>query len=180
MSEKFSLEFANEAGLDIIETIYNEAIDSLRVRKIHQWRRGVYPTRQTAVDAFNKNCLYLCRMGDEVVGTVILNGLQSSEYDTIKWKWGGKFLVIHTLVIRPAFCGKGAGRFIMRYAENFALSNGYESMRLDVFPGNAVAVGLYQSFGFTYSGKIYFEQKEPTFEWYDCYEKLLRRPERID
>lgn len=62
----------------------------------------------------------------------------------------------------------------MEYVVEHAEKNNYTCIRLDVFPDNRAAVNLYRYFGFEYVGKVFFDMKEPSYEWYDCYEKQIR------
>jgi RimJ/RimL family protein N-acetyltransferase len=62
---------------------------------------------------------------------------------------------------------------IMEYIIKFAEENGYNAIRLDVFPGNQAAVSLYLKFGFEFVGKVFFDIKDPGYEWYDCYERRI-------
>lgn len=161
-------------NLDLIETIYNESIDWLESQDIHQWKRNVYPTRNSAQEALVEECLYCCFIDEKLAGTFIINEFQLLQYEALNWKYNnGKILVLHTLVIRPCEAGKGIGRTVMEYIIEYAKKNGYTSIRLDVFPNNQAAVNLYRFFGFEYAGKVFFDMKEPSYEWYDCYEKLI-------
>lgn len=160
--------------MDIIETMYNESIDWLNSQNIHQWKKDVYPTRNSANEALKEGSLYCCYVDERIAGTFIINEFQPTQYEALKWKYkNGKALIIHTLVVNPNEAGKGIGRAIVEYIFEYAKEQSYNCIRLDVFPDNNAAVKLYLSFGFEYVGKVFFEIKEPNYEWYDCYEKLI-------
>lgn len=160
--------------LDLIEEIYNESIDWLRAQGLYQWKRGVYPTRSSAQKALEERSLYSCLVDGRPAGTMILNEDQPPQYQTLQWKYApSKILVLHTLVVRPSETGKGVARALVEYVLDHAVTNGYGSIRLDAYPPNKAAVGLYRSFGFEYVGDVFFEYKEPSYECYSCYEKLL-------
>ena len=167
------IEKAVSDNLDEIEAIYYESIDWLNGQNIHQWQKGVYPTRPTAQAALDSNCLYCCFINAKMVGTFIINESQPPQYQTLNWKYSGPAMVLHTLVIRPFNTGKGIGRAIVEYVIEQAWKNNYRCIRLDVFPDNRAAAQLYLSFGFEYVGKVFFDIKEPSYEWYDCYELKL-------
>lgn len=160
--------------LDCIENIYKESIIWLDNKGINQWKIDVYPTRKTAFDAIIDESLYGCFINDKIAGTFIINEKQPYQYKNLKWKYKeGRVLVLHTLVVRPYETGKGLGKNVMLFVINYAKEKGYSSIRLDVFPDNKAAVKLYLSFKFEYVGKVFFEIKEPGYEWYDCYEKFI-------
>lgn len=172
--QKITIRKAEADELDRIEEMYNESIDWLRAQGLNQWKRGVYPTRSSAQKALEESSLYCCFADDRPAGTMILNEEQPPQYRTLQWKYNpSKVLVLHTLVIRPAETGRGVARALVEYTLKYARTNGYGSIRLDAYPLNKAAIGLYQSFGFEYAGDVFFEYKEPSYEWYSCYEKLL-------
>lgn len=165
---------AKPNDLDAIVNLYHETIDYLNEQGIKQWNKHVYPTRQSALDAQRSGSLYCCLMGDNFVGTFIMNEEQATQYNDLKWKYSkSKILVLHTLITKPSESGRGVAKSMMKFIMTYAQDNEYESIRLDVFPDNKTAVALYHLFGFEFVGKVYFDFKEAGYEWYDCYEKLI-------
>lgn len=174
MTGDIQIKKAGINNIDDIEILYNESIDWLDSQGIHQWKKDVYPTRKSALDALKDNCIYYCTLNGNLTGTFIINENQPQQYSTLNWKYkDGKTMVLHTLVIKPNNTGKGIGKTIMEFVLDFARENAYETVRLDVFPDNKTAAALYSSFGFEFVGKIFFDIKEPGYEWYDCYEKKI-------
>ena len=171
---KFIVKKACENDIDEIEALYNAAIDWLNNQGIFQWKKGIYPTRESALAAVNENSLFCCLVDGNTHGTFILNDKQAPEYTYLNWRYNReKILVLHTLVVKSNMTGRGYGKAIMEFVLNFAHDNKYDAIRLDVFPDNEAAVRLYLNFGFEYVGRVFFEMKEPGHEWYDCYEKLI-------
>lgn len=157
-----------------VAAIYTEAIDWLDSQGIHQWRHTVYPTIETAQTAFAENSLFVVFDDDFLVATLILNERQDEQYKALSWQdQTGRPLVLHTLIVRPSATGRGFARQIMAFVQEYALAGSFTSIRLDAFPDNSAATRLYLSSGFQFVGKVYFASKEPGYEWYDCYEKLL-------
>ncbi len=171
--ENLIIQKAVSEDIESVGTIYQEAIDWLTGQNIHQWQSKVYPTKDTAQAALEQDCLYVCLKSHQRVGTFIINEFQWPQYQSLPWKYPGPAMVLHTLVISPGFTGRGIGRAVVEYVMGQARKNNYDCIRLDVFPGNQGAVGLYRSLGFEFVGKVFFEIKEPGYEWYDCYEKKL-------
>lgn len=160
--------------IDSIEVLYNESINWLNSQGIHQWKKEVYPTRKSALDAIQEDTLYCCIVNGNLSGTFIINENQVEQYKTLNWQYKtGKILVLHTLVIKPKETGQGLGKTIMDFIIDYARRNGYKAIRLDVFIDNKAAVRLYRYFEFEFVGKVFFDKKEPGHEWYDCYEKLI-------
>lgn len=88
--------------IDSIEVLYNESIDWLNSQGIHQWKKEVYPTRKSALDAIQEDTLYCCIVNGNLSGTFIINENQVEQYKTLNWQYKtGKILVLYTLVIKP-------------------------------------------------------------------------------
>ena len=175
MTERLIIKKSVKEDIKYIEQIYEESIAWLNQKGIHQWKTGVYPTPQTALNAFMEGSLYSCFACDTLAGTFVINEKQLPHYAALGWKYtGGKVLVLHTLAVKPDQTGKGIGKAIVQYVEGYARQNAYDAIRLDAFPDNTAAIVLYKGFGFEYVGKILFEIKEPGYEWFDCYEKCTR------
>lgn len=111
------------------------------------WARGVYPVRQTAEDALNRDDLFVALNDDSIVGAAIINQIQVDVYEGAPWKYpaaGEEVMVLHTLVIDPAAMGLGAGRTFVDFYEKYALSQGCHYLRMDTNARNVKARRLYK------------------------------------
>ena len=119
------------------------------------WKRGIYPIRDTAAKAYAENSLYVLEIGDKICGSMILNHLQPVEYECIKWQYkanASKVLVIHTLCILPAHFGKGYGKQMIAFAVQKAEEIQCKTVRLDTWAENKPAASMYQGMGFRLAG----------------------------
>jgi RimJ/RimL family protein N-acetyltransferase len=165
---------ATETDLERIAQLYRDCTADLNRRGIFQWNER-YPNEGTAADGIANNCLYRFEDDGVLVGTVILNELESPEWESMPWHLTeGKFLIVHALALSPAFQGKGYGQQALALCEEFGIRNGYASIRLDVFPENPVAVRLYERNGFQKVGEITLDFKPEWHKQYWCYEKGLK------
>lgn len=122
------------------------------------WRRGVYPTRATAQNAFEKGWLYVL-LDDAgcVCASMILNHEQPQDYARLDWRFPAgaeETLVLHTLCVDPAQTGRGYGSRMVRFLLEHARRTGMRAVRLDTYEGNAPAAGLYRRLGFRYAGSL--------------------------
>ena len=106
------IRLANPSDLDAIAEIYEEilAAEDARPASYTNWQRGKYPTRDTAEAALEAGTLWVGEEDGAVYGCVNLNGEQLPEYDAIPWSvpaQPSEVGVIHTLVIRPSWSGRG-------------------------------------------------------------------------
>ncbi|MBU2961919.1 GNAT family N-acetyltransferase [Citreicella sp. C3M06] len=67
--------------------------------------------------------------------------------------------MVHALEIRPAYRGKGLGKWMMRRAAIWAQDNGAQWMAVLCLQDNAAANGLYASLGFECVGQYHYRIK---------------------
>jgi ribosomal protein S18 acetylase RimI-like enzyme len=97
--------------------------------------------------------------------------IKDEEYVPIKWLTKDKNIYIHRLAVHPKFQGKGIAQKMMTFAENYAKTNGYFSVRLDTFSQNKRNQKFYETRGYKRLGNIYFpkQSKHPFY----CYELVF-------
>ena len=79
-------------------------------------------------------------------GCVNLNGEQLPEYADIPWQYAAEddeVGVIHTLVIHPAWSGKGKARELVAFCEEHCRKQGKRVIRLDTYVNNHPANTMY-------------------------------------
>lgn len=169
---------AIETDLPEAARIYEEILDQedRRETSFTNWQRGKYPTYQTAREAFLADTLYTGEEKGEIYGCIILNHLQPPEYASIPWKIPGekeKILVIHTLVVAPAWAGRGKGKEFVAFAEEKARELGCVAIRLDTYEGNLPAAAMYERLGYRYAGSTLFHFQNVIWETLKCFEKAV-------
>lgn len=115
------------------------------------WIDGVYPVRDTAVSALERDDLFVMEDEGEIRGAAVINQIQVDVYENAPWKHEAdddEVCVIHCLVISPEFKGKGYGREFVRFYERYAKENGMPELRIDTNETNLAARGLYGSLGY--------------------------------
>lgn len=147
------IRLALPADLDGIEAGYEEHFAYEAAHEAYTvWKKGVYPTRQTAADAIATGTLYVYEDHGEILASVIVDQNQPEKYQDISWKIAvapSQVLVIHTLAVRPSKAGKGLGSAMVDYIDALAREKGCKVLRLDTGSQNIPAVNLYTKKGFT-------------------------------
>ena len=169
-------EVADINCLDSIIMIYSDSKVSLRNEGILQWGdwSDHYPNTSYIIEAILNGELFIFRDDIKILGAVVLNEQQSEEWRTITWiNTKEKCLIIHALVVDPVMQGKGYGLKLMRYAEEFALTKNFFSIRLDSFPGNEKSNDLFLKLGYQIVGTVIFNSKPEGNREYYCYEKII-------
>ena len=103
------------------------------------WVRGVYPTRQTALDAIQAGDMFVAEENGRLVATAKINQEQVPEYAEAAWTQDAppeQVMVLHTLVVDPQAKG------------SYALEHGCRYLRMDTNERNASARALYRNLGY--------------------------------
>ena len=115
------------------------------------WIRGIYPDARTIKDALARNDLFVVEIDGKTVGTVIFNQIQVDSYKGAPWQYDApdsEVMVMHTLVIDPAEKGRGLGKAVAKFYEQYALENGCRYLRIDTNEKNSAARSFYKKLGY--------------------------------
>lgn len=149
---------SNKTDIDNIVKIYDKIIDKESAAKIMTgWKKGVYPSRDTALAAYNEGGLFVMETDDEIVGAAIINQNQMREYADCKWEFdvqNNEIMVLHTLAIDPEKAGRGYATEFISFYESYALEHGCQYLRLDTNEMNSAARKLYHKLGYREVGII--------------------------
>ncbi|HEY2421931.1 MAG TPA: GNAT family N-acetyltransferase [Neobacillus sp.] len=155
----------------IVNQLYTDITLNLRNNGIHQWDR-YYPNRFVIKGDLKHGNLFGMHEDKQLVGAIVLDTKESKKYQDLNWTdIKGEPLVIHRLGVHPVYQGKGYGKRLLEFAEEFAVTNGHSSIRLDVYSGNPGAVVLYERKGYRRVGGISFPFRSVP---YYCFEKNLK------
>ena len=145
--------------------------DHLLAAGVNQWNYD-YPDLDTLTKDAESGNNFVIRAGNEIAASIALDPYQDEQYQKIHWRHRNeKVLVIHRLGVHPSFQGRGLGKKMCLFAEQYAKDNWYKFIRLDAYAGNPISKKLYLSLGYTQAnGYCYFRKKAIPFF---CYEKVI-------
>ncbi|TCI69773.1 GNAT family N-acetyltransferase [Exiguobacterium sp. SH0S7] len=166
-----AISLAKPSDVNAIEQLYLACKDDLLHRQIFQWD-DTYPNRAYFEDCIKEGSIYIMKDGEQLLGVVVIDELQSPEWREIDWRHDNP-LVIHSLMVHPEGQGKGLGRNVLEFSERLAVERGYASIRLDSFTGNEAACNFYKRHGYVERGNVHFDSKPKGHERYVCFEKEL-------
>ncbi len=139
-----------------IVKIYDEILTEEEAgRTTTGWIRGVYPTENTARTALEKGDLFVCEDEGRIVASMRINREITPEYDLAEWEYEAtedKYMVLHLLTVSPSVKGKGIGRKMLAFYEDFARQNGCKYLRMDTNERNVRARKIYAKYGFKETG----------------------------
>ena len=138
---------------------------------IYQWNEH-YPSKEAFVNDLKRHELYVLEVDDKLIGCIVISTYMDEEYLPIDWLTPSlNNIYIHRVSIHPDHQGKSYARQLMDFAENYAIENNYDSIRLDTFSQNKRNQKFYELRGYKRLGNIYFpKQSEYPFH---CYELVF-------
>ncbi len=149
---------ATWSDLDAVEQFYNELHDAKEAGLIPViWKRGVYPTRETASSALERGDLFVLEESGRIIGSAIINQIQFDFYADAPWKYEApddQVCVLHTLMISPAEFGKGYAGTFLDFYEKFAREHGCLELRMDTNARNIPARTMYGKRGYEEIGTV--------------------------
>ena len=156
--------------LDEIMNMYASCVDGMQKANIDQWD-STYPNRKIIYEDIRNKSFYIFLINDEIIGGINIDKIQDKTYLDIKWKdKGNKFLVVHRLAVRQEFWKKGIGNKLMFFAESLVKEKKLNSIRLDTYSSNPIAINFYLNLGYIKKGEIFLK---PNKNEYYCFEKLI-------
>lgn len=149
---------ATEKDIDAVSALYSAIhTEEENGRTTTGWQRSIYPTRDTAVTAIEKQDLFVCEADGKIVATAKLNQEQVDVYDDVEWEYPAapsEVMVIHTLVVDPEEKGKGYGTAFVKFYEEYSLENNCHYLRMDTNERNITARKLYKKLGYKEAGIV--------------------------
>ena len=137
--------------LDAIEKIYDD-IHTAEENGIMTigWIRDVYPVRETAEAAIERDDLFVMEDRGKTVGAAIINTIQVDVYAGAPWQYPGDdgVCVLHTLVISPSETRRGYGEAFVGFYETLARNSGLPELRIDTNARNTAARKMYAKLGY--------------------------------
>jgi len=165
------IELAKQNELDRVKEIAEACAKNMIENDIFQWN-DKYPSREIFKEDIKNKSLYVSKINQEVVGCIMFSSFKDDVYKTVNWITRDEYnLYIHRLAVHPIFQKRGIARKMMDFAEDFAKSNNYISIRLDTFSQNPRNNKFYKSRGYNKLDDVYFP-KQSEFPFH-CYEKLV-------
>ncbi|WP_400075585.1 GNAT family N-acetyltransferase [Winogradskyella sp. R77965] len=138
---------------------------------IYQWNEH-YPKASAFENDIKRDELYVLELESQIAGCIVISTFMDEEYIPVKWFTPNKNnIYIHRLAIHPKHQGSGYAQQLMDFAEQFAIDNSYNSIRLDTFSQNKRNQKFYELRGYKKLGDIYFP-KQSEFPFH-CYELVL-------
>ena len=150
--------------------IFERCKEKLVIQRIYQWD-DEYPNVQYINEDINTGALYKGVVESRIAAVISFDESQEKEYEMLNWRYtNGTSLIVHRLAVDPDFQGLRFSSILMEYAENYAIENGFSSIRLDAYVGNKMVIDFYRRKGYREAGEVYFPRRTLAFK---CFEKSI-------
>ncbi|MEN8139125.1 MAG: GNAT family N-acetyltransferase [Bacteroidota bacterium] len=165
------ISLAEKNDIEEIHSLTKACASNMISNGIYQWNEK-YPPKNKLSEDISRGELFCIKDESKIYGIIVITEIEDEEYENIKWlSPQGTSIYIHRLAVHPDYQRKGYAKELMDFAEGFAHSMGYTSVRLDTFSKNPRNNKFYQNRGYKKLDDIYFpKQSEHPFH---CYELLL-------
>jgi GNAT superfamily N-acetyltransferase len=152
--------------------ILQQAIQRRKEDGSQQWQDG-YPNPVVVQKDIEKGDGFVLLDGETIIGysAVLINDEPAYEKIEGNWLTTEDFVVIHRVAISEKYLGKGFAKMIIKYVEDFALSNNIFSVKADTNFDNIAMMKIFENLGYTYCGEVYFRGSPRK-----AYEKVLAKP----
>ncbi len=162
---------ATYTDIDAILGISRACTDYMIAQNILQWNDR-YPNKKSFERDIEREECYVFEHSGDVVGCITISTYMDNIYKTVAWLTPDKDnIYIHRLAVRPCEQGKGYAQQLIGFAELYAKTHNFTSIRLDTFSKNPRNQKFYELRGYQKLEEIYFpNQSEHPFY---CYELLL-------
>jgi leucyl-tRNA synthetase len=133
-------EASTQEDAELIDKLLNEYFNHLR----EEFKIEPYETTQAPEELFGEDNKFWFLTGstpEEIIGCISARKLRD------------KALEVRRLYIRKEFRGKGYGKFLINFVEEWASSNGFKTLFLDSHSALKKAIEIYQKIGYTFTEK---------------------------
>ncbi|HSP12865.1 MAG TPA: GNAT family N-acetyltransferase [Salegentibacter sp.] len=166
MIRKASLKELND-----IKKLTEACAEALQQQNIFQWNE-YYPSREKLENDIKREELFVYEHKNRLIAIIVLTPKMDEVYRNISWLTETENnLYVHRLATHPDFWGQGYARKVMDFAEDFAKTGNFISIRLDTFSQNKRNQKFYEARGYHKLGDVYFPHKND--EPFHCYELVL-------
>ena len=169
MNDKIEFSLATQADMPEIYAMMERAKAHACEQGIYQWTE-TYPTYDMIFGDIKNSYTEIIKLNGKNCGFFTSNSIcEDDVHDHIKWlNEGGGWIILHRLCIDPPFQNRGLGTRALEMFEKRCVSNGFKSIRIDVFSTNAQAIHIYEKFGYSRLGHAFCDRGK-----FYIYEKLI-------
>lgn len=154
MENKIIIRTASINDLKTVAEVFKNAVKVMCSNGIYQWDE-VYPSQEILHNDIMNKQMFLGEIDKNIASVFVLNQECDMEYENGDWEYKeSSFFVIHRLCVNPLFQGKGVGKQTVQLIESYLQNKGIETIRLDAFSQNPIALEMYEKLGYKRVGEV--------------------------
>jgi GNAT superfamily N-acetyltransferase len=160
-AQTLTIQRAEPADLDTVDSLRVEAIDWLASKGLDQWQpdQPRVPTRAATADAIERGTCYLAYdTAGALVGTITVDDRADPEFWTHAER-GEPALYVHRMIIRRQAAGDDLGGRLLDWAADVAAATGRGWLRLDAWKTNGALRCYYERHGFQHVRTVDLEHR---------------------
>lgn len=138
--------------LEVIASLAKIVRSDMVSKGLNQWV-GDYPNIDNFRSDLDKGGLFVLVEADKIVGSCSILKENDIAYKEVVWN-GKSALVIHRILIDPAYQGKGFGKEMVNFAYKKVLNEGYDSLKIDTHPDNIKMQKMLKGLSFEFRGYL--------------------------
>lgn len=153
-----------------VMALVHRVVPQMQAQGNFQWD-DQYPNAAAFERDVDQGWLWIAEVQGQVAGAAAITTDQEPEYPEVGWDLGERAVVVHRLLVDPAFRGLGLAAALMRQAEAVARNWGIAMLRVDTNRENGATLRLFPRLGYAFAGEIGLSFR-PGLR-FNCYEKRL-------
>ena len=143
--------------MEEICALYQDVIASMQARGFKQWEWDVYPTREQLEKDAEAGELYRADEDGKLLCAFVLCDEMEEEYSRMEWHYGVNPCTLHRFAMRPESLDEDTAKRMLNFVKQEALSEGYDSLRVDICCEDERMLGLYAANMQREAGRTFFE-----------------------
>lgn len=153
-----------------VMALVRRVVPLMRAQGNFQWD-DQYPNAPAFERDVDQGWLWIAVVQGQVAGAAAITTDQEPEYAEVGWDLGERAVVVHRLLVDPAFRGLGLAAALMHQAEAVARNWGIAMLRVDTNRENGATLRLFPRLGYAFAGEIGLSFR-PGLR-FNCYQKRL-------
>jgi ribosomal protein S18 acetylase RimI-like enzyme len=166
------MEINQAKPIDLIEILFLLRVCTLdmNARGMKHWNSS-YPGSDIIRNDLNNGAIFVIKDKGVCKGMVTLKEHEPEDYKELSFdNKKHKPLYLQNMAVHPRWQGMGIATQLVKFAQDYAMQNGYDCIRLDVFKPSERARQLYEKQSFREITTFYTTYQKVPFV---CYEKQL-------
>jgi len=165
-----TIRLASLTDISGIMQLIAEVVPAMNAQGNFQWD-STYPNAEVFEKDIGLKQLWVADFDGVIAGIAAVTTDQEPEYAAVGWDITETAIVTHRLAVSKSYRGKGIAAALLMQAEQEAVKQGINVLRIDTNTANQATQKLFPKLGYVFAGEIGLGFR-PNLRFY-CYEKRI-------